>query len=242
MTTRPYELLARFKSDGTIAGCHVRTIQTINGKDFESDPIPLADATHPSFVSFAATFSASVQAEKEALVSAHKTALDAKEAELTTANATIVTKNKEINGLDGEIQALESQVEQLTTSNATKQSQLDSYATIESELNAQVNKLQSKVSDLEQYRPFNPRMIDATAFYSRITKDEFAALSVSDDETLRTIAKTILAYKTNDWPVIFESPEFQGLIAYLVGTGFLTAERAEQLTADATRAEAYNAD
>jgi polyhydroxyalkanoate synthesis regulator phasin len=242
MTARPYELLARFKPDGTVAGCHVRTIETINGKDFESDPVPLANTNDPAFAAFSAAFSASVVAEKEALVTAHKAALDAKQSELDSANATITTKNQEINGLDGEIQALESQIEQLTTSNATKQSQLDSYATIESELNAQVNELQSKVSDLEQYRPFNPSMIDATAFYSRITKDEFAALSVSDDETLRTIAKTILAYKTNDWPVVFESPEFQGMSGYLVGTGFLTAERAAQLTADATRAEAYNAD
>jgi hypothetical protein len=130
----------------------------------------------------------------------------------------------------------------LQAGNATKQSQLDSYSTIEAELNAQVNELQSKVADLEQYRPFNPRIIDASKFYERITKDEFATLSVSDDETFRTIAKTILAYKTNDWPVVFESPEFQGLISYLVGTEFLTVERAAELTADATRAEAYNAD
>ena len=107
--------------------------------------------------------------------------------------------------------------------------------------NATIAALEARVASLLTELPFNPRIIDASAFYARITKDEFAALSVADDETLRTIAKTILAYKTNDWPVIFESPEFQGLIAYLVGTGFLTAERAEELTADATRAEAYDA-
>jgi len=222
-----------------LAAASLQTLEiTESGKEFET-LIPL----DPALVNqYATEFNFGFEAEKAALIADHKSALDAKQAELDASNATIVTKNKEINGLDGEIQALESQVEQLTTSNATKQSQLESYATIESELNAQVNELQSKVADLEQYRPFNPRMIDATAFYSRITKDEFAALSVSDDETLRTIAKTILAYKTNDWPVVFESPEFQGLIGYLVGTAFLTAERAAQLTADATRAEAYNAD
>ena len=193
MSTRPYELLARFGTDGTVAGVSIRTITTIDGKDYESEPRPLAGVTDPAFTAFASAFSASVLAEKEALVSAHKTALDAKEAALTTANATIAT-------------------------------------------------LETRVASLLAELPFNPRIIDASKFYERITKDEFAALSVADDETLRTIAKTILAYKTNDWPVVFESTDFQGLIGYLVGTSFLTTERAAQLTADANRDEAYTAD
>jgi hypothetical protein len=173
-----------------LAAASLQTLEiTESGKEFET-LIPL----DPSKVKdYATEFNLGFEAEKAALVAAHKTALDA-------ANATIATR-------DATIAALEARVASLLT-----------------EL------------------PFNPRIIDATAFYNRITKEEFASLSVSDDETLRTIAKTILAYKTNDWPVIFESPEFQGLIGYLVGTSFLTAERAAQLTADATRAEAYDAD
>jgi len=131
----------------------------------------------------------------EQKASDHKAALDAKEAALTTANATIAA-------------------------------------------------LEARVASMLTELPFNPRIIDATAFYSRITKDEFAALSVSDDETLRTIAKTILAYKTNDWPVVFESPEFQQMMGYLMfGTSppFLSDERARELARDATRAEAYDA-
>lgn len=146
-----------------------------------------------AFGVFTAGLRTALDAEKTQLLSDHKTAIDAKEAALTEANATIAA-------------------------------------------------LESRIAALLVELPFNPRVIDASAFYARITKDEFAALSVSDDETLRTIAKTILAYKTNDWPVVFESPEFQGLIGYLVGTAFLTAERAAELTADATRAEAYDAD
>ena len=159
-----------------------------SGKEFET-LIPL----DPALVNqYATEFNLGFEAEKAALIAAHKTALDVKEAELTTANATIAA-------------------------------------------------LEARVHSLLAELPFNPRIIDATAFYERITKDEFAAMSVSDDETLRTIAKTILAYKTNDWPVVFESPEFQGLIGYLVGTSFLTAERAAELTRDATREEAYDA-
>jgi hypothetical protein len=193
MTTRPYELLARFNADGTaVSGVSIRTITTIDGKDYESEPRPLSGVTDPAFVSFADQFSASVLAEKEALAAAHKTAIDAKQAELDTANVTIAA-------------------------------------------------LETRVASLLAELPFNPRIIDASAFYERITKDEFAALSVSDDETLRTIAKTILAYKTNDWPVIFESPEFQGLVGYLIITQFSTEARIAELTRDATRDEAYDA-
>ena len=144
--------------------------------------------------------------------------------------------------MDGEIQAFENQVERLTDDNATKQSQLDTAAEAIAVYSREIVELQTKVADLAQYRPFNPRIIDASAFYARVTKDEFAMLSTSDDQQLGAIARAILAYKANDWPVIFESPEFQGLIAYLVGAGFFTAERAAELTADATRAEAYDAE
>jgi len=162
---------------------------TESGKEFET-LIPL----DPALVNqYATEFNLGFEAEKTQLVADHKTALDAKEAALSEANATIAT-------------------------------------------------LEARIAALLVELPFNPRVIDASAFYARITKDEFAALSIADDETLRTIAKTILAYKTNDWPVIFESAEFQGLIGYLVGTSFLTAERAAELTRDASRSEAYDAD
>lgn len=67
MTTRPYELLARFSSNGTVAGVSVRTITTVNGRDYESDPTPLADTEDQAFVDFADAFSASVVAERDSL-------------------------------------------------------------------------------------------------------------------------------------------------------------------------------
>lgn len=68
MTTRPYELLARFAIDGSIAGVSVRTITNVNGRDYESDPSPLSGATDPAFVSFAAAFSASIVAQRDQLL------------------------------------------------------------------------------------------------------------------------------------------------------------------------------
>jgi hypothetical protein len=67
MTTEPYELLVRFNRDGTVNGVSVRTITTVNGRDYESDPKPLAGATDPAFIAFAAQFSAVVVAQRDAL-------------------------------------------------------------------------------------------------------------------------------------------------------------------------------
>lgn len=64
---RPYELLARFKSDGTVGGIHVRYVETVGGRDFELDPIPLADINDPVFGDFASAFNASIVAERDQL-------------------------------------------------------------------------------------------------------------------------------------------------------------------------------
>lgn len=66
MTTRPYELFARFASDGTVAGVSVRTITTVGGRDYESDPAPLSGATDPAFTAFAEQFSAAAISVRDA--------------------------------------------------------------------------------------------------------------------------------------------------------------------------------
>ena len=92
MTTRPYELLVRFSQDGAVAGAHIRTITSVNGRDYESDPIPLASTDDPAFTDFASQFSAVAIAEKESV----KTELEklqseynSKVAEVDSANVTI---------------------------------------------------------------------------------------------------------------------------------------------------------
>lgn len=73
MTTRPYELLARFNSDGTVAGISVRTITTVNGRDYESDPMPLTGTGDAAFASFADQFAAASVAERDAAIAAQAT-------------------------------------------------------------------------------------------------------------------------------------------------------------------------
>lgn len=230
MTTRIRKVITAIDANGNAFSEQHTETQRLNGTWEQNDPTTLTDGSV-----WATQYNAALEATNAHLVAAHKTALDAKEAELTTANATIAT-------LASETTTQAATIATLQADNETKQTALDTANATIATRDATIAALESRVASLLTELPFNPRIIDASKFYERITKDEFAALSVSDDETLRTIAKTILAYKTNDWPVVFDSQEMQGMLAYLVGSGFLTAERAAQLTADASRAEAYNAD
>jgi hypothetical protein len=118
---------------------------------------------------------------------------------------------------------------------------LDAYRAYYQEVESERTALQTRIDALLQEVPFNPRIIDASAFFERITKEEFAKLSTSDDAMHVNIAKTIIAYKDNDWPVVFESEEMQQLLGYLLQTGMLSEERKAELTKDATRSEAYSA-
>ena len=102
MSAKPYELLARFRPDGTVAGVSVRTITTVNGRDFESDPQPLADATDPVFESFAKQFSAAAVSERDAAVAARDTAVaerDALRTERDTAVAEVERLTRELDAL-----------------------------------------------------------------------------------------------------------------------------------------------
>lgn len=101
MTSRPYELLARFGSNGTVAGVSVRTINTINGRDYESDPQPLSGVNDAAFTAFAAAFSASIVAQRDTLL-AEKTALAAAVQSLTA----------ERNSLQSQVDSLTEQLDE----------------------------------------------------------------------------------------------------------------------------------
>jgi hypothetical protein len=99
----------------------------------------------------------------------------------------------------------------------------------------------ARIATLLEGLPFDPRVIDATAFYNRLSKDELLLLVSSSDSQMRLIGQTIAAYKANDWPVVFESTEFQQMVGYLLQAGLVTSERLAELTKDASREEAYTA-
>ena len=204
-----------------VAAASLQTLEiTDSGKEFENlvplDPALVAD--------YASEFNLGALGQV--------TALEAEKATLTTDLATRTTERD----------SLQSQVTTLTIEKESLTDQLNLANNTLATVEALVATLQAKVVELEQYRPFNPRIIDASKFYDRLSKDEILTLFSSSDPTTKTIAETILAYKTNDWPVVFESPEFQQMLGYLMQSGTLTEARMAELTRDATRAEAYDAE
>jgi hypothetical protein len=112
-TSRPYELLARFAADGKIAGVSVRSITTLNGRDYESDPQPLSGASDPAFAAFATQFAAGAVAERDSLQSA-LTALTAERDSLQTQVDTIPGLTAQIVELTAEKAALQAEVARLT--------------------------------------------------------------------------------------------------------------------------------
>jgi hypothetical protein len=210
MTTTPYELLARFATDGTIAGVSVRYLTTVNGKVYEGDPQPLASVDDPAFNEFADQFSAAVLAERDGLAEQVETLTQAK-------------------------QAAEVSVEQLTAQVATLTNEKETLTQQLSAANARIAALLTEV-------PYDPRVIEASAFINRTTPEEMLQLFGSQDTNVQAIAQMLLAYKANDWRIELDSGDMQQAVGYLQLIGLVCAERAAALLRDGTRAESYVAD
>ncbi len=210
MTQTPYELLARFATDGTIAGVSVRYLTTINGKVYEGDPQPLSGVDDPAFNDFADQFAAGVVAERDELLHEVNTLAQAKEQAETT-----------VSGLTAKIAELNSEKATLTTQLSTA--------------NARIESLLTEV-------PFDPRVIEASAFINRTTPEEMLRLFGSSDLNVQAIAQMLLSYKEKDWRIELDSVEMQQAVGYLQMSGLVSVERAAALLRDGTRAEAYVAD
>lgn len=107
--------------------------------------------------------------------------------------------------------------------------------------NATIATLQAKIVELEQYRPYNPRILAGKAFYNRVSKEDMVTLLTSDIPQLVTVGKTIVAYAENDWPVILDSTDFQNLVGYVLQSGVFDEAEVVEIMRDATREEAYRA-
>jgi hypothetical protein len=118
MTTTPYELLARFATDGTIAGVSVRYLTTVNGKVYEGDPQPLANVDDPVFNDFADQFSAAVVAERDELAEQVESLTQAKQA----AEASVAELTAQVATLQTELDAIQNPPgPDLSTANGVKQ-------------------------------------------------------------------------------------------------------------------------
>ena len=217
MAKTPYEVLLRLNADGSIAGASIRYLLEVEGKVFEGDPEPLAGTTDPAFTAFAEQFAAGAGAERDQLVSDKS------------------TFQNQVTALTGE---RDTALAQVTTLSIEKDTLTEANAT----LTAQLAAANTRIAALVEQVHFNPRVIEANAFLSRISSVELAQLFSSDDPNVQAVSQMLLAYKTNDWWVELDSPTMQGAVAYLQQIDMVTVERASALLRDGTRAEAYLSD
>ncbi len=156
---------------------------------------------------------------------------------------------------DEAVVKLEADKAELSTDLATKSSQLEATTQAKAALDLRVatltnekqtlteltTTLQAKVADLEQYRPFNPRILKGEAFYNRVSKEDMVTLLTSDNPMLVTVGKTIEAYRAHHWPVVMDSTDFTNLVGYVLQSGVFDADEVVAIMRDATREEAYSA-
>jgi hypothetical protein len=145
--------------------------------------------------------------------------------ELATATQAKTTLEAEVATLTSEKQALRAEI-----------ADLDQALDAEQQL---TTTLQAKIAELEQYRPFNPRILKGEAFYNRVSKEDMVTLLASDDATLVTVGKTIEAYRAHHWPVVMDSTDFQNLVGYVMQSGVFDGDEVNAIMRDATREEAY---
>ena len=202
--SKPYELLARFNKDGTIAGCHVRTITTVDGRDFESDPIPLKDATHEEFTKFAESFSASLVAERDSLVKDKEkltTDLDAMTKELDGYIASQIKANSDLVDLRRDhAKALEDAAKELAeTQDKYTTSLVEVNAKHDEEIkkiNAENEALKVEVARLETMKSFDDSLISIDAFMARIRPEfEWLVIEAQTDQGTAAILKLLLTKK-----------------------------------------------
>lgn len=155
----------------------------------------------------------------------HATALQAVQTDLAT-------KTSQLEAVTQEKTALDLRVATLTNENQSLASQV-------SMLEAVIEAQRQKIAELEQYRPYNPRILAGKAFYRRVSKEDMVTLLTSENAMLVTVGKTIVAYAENDWPVIIDSTDFQNLVGYVLQSGVFDEADVVEIMRDATKEEAY---
>lgn len=208
MTSRPYELLVRFAPDGSIGGASIRTITTVNGRDYESDPLPLSGADDPVFAQFAEAFAAAAVTERDQLRAA-KITLETQLETVTSIRDSLQTEVARTDDRD-ELAA------QLATANAALAISQARIAELESQLDALL------------HPPTNPRHLAPFDFLALFTPAEQYSIQTSVDPITvvgRAKLQTIITY------VDLDHADTIGLVRYLEASTLLAAGRADQILA-----------
>ena len=171
----------------------------------------------------------------------HATLLATKVTELAKVQSDLATTTSQLEATTQAKTTLEAQVANLLEEKQElKNLYEDCLATVREQDTAN-DKLQAKITELEQYRPYNPRWLDGRSFYKRISQQDMETLLASDNPQLVIVGKTILAYRDNhvQWPVILDSTDFTNLVGYVLQSGVFDEAEVVEIMRDATREEAY---
>jgi len=212
MTTRPYELLVRFGINGAIAGASVRSITTVNGRDYEGDPEPLSGASDPAFTEFAKQFSAAAIVERDTAKSelaAEKTEHDATKASLATITAERDSLQSQVDelkpqvdtlpGLNGQITSLTAERDSLQSLSETLQQQVDTIPGMQEQIT-------TLTAEVERLTALIPPPVDPDAVPEVITRTQ-ARLVLHRAGLLDKVLEVIAAggveaqiwYEANEW-------------------------------------------
>ena len=213
MTTYTDRIVLVFpiEAKNRVAAASLQTLEiTESGKEFET-VVPL----DPALVAdYASEFNLGALGQVEELTT-----------EKTQLTTDLATRTSERDALQTQVTTLTSEKAALTTDLATA--------------NATIATLQTRVADLEQYRPFNPRILKGEAFYNRVSKEDMVTLLTSDNPQLVIVGKTIEAYRANKWPVILDSTDFQQLVGFVLASAVFNQAEVDAVMKDASKEEAY---
>lgn len=216
----PYELLVRFNRDGSVSGALTRSIETIGDREFELDPVPLAESDE-AFKRFSEQFAAAAVAERDRL------------------KTEVATISASVDGLQSQVTALTTARDQLTTERDQIMAEKSALQTQITEANVKIADLEAMAITLRANQRFNPRVITSDAFFERITKRELSLMAASSDPNVIAIGSLLNQYDDHDWRVELDSEDLIQPLNYLIAVGMLSEERAFELRRDGVESEAY---
>jgi regulator of replication initiation timing len=157
------------------------------------------------------------------------------ETELASTKQSLEAKTQEASTLTTERDSLRVQLDAANESLAEKTSELATA-------NGVITEKDARIAQLIEGLPWNPRIMETSAFIARITQDELLKLATSTDPNVQGIVAMLGQWKANDWPIILDSPEMVQAIGYLGKAGMVAPERVAELLRDCSRSEAHIAD
>jgi len=160
---------------------------------------------------------------------------EARNAEVASLTSAVEAANTLTSGLRTEVAVLTSvtlEAAALVTERNLLMAQVRSQADTITILQAKIARLLTEVS-------FDPRVISSDAYFDRLTGKELFMLGTSKDPTTVQIAALLNEYQANKSRVELDSLDHQNQVEHLVSQSVLTAERAKEISRDATRDEAY---